>query len=163
MGLDLTEGWSAVVAKDAAAKGYKFEIRNSNWNTAAGVRAITSLISEKPDVIMVQNPDVQSYAKLMQQAEKAGIHVIQVNMKTNNGADGYDGLLDGVRRSLTPRECVFESGRLRDRVHRCHGGPCAVKCQHVRFCLPNVQNCPDHWREPGYRPWPCPPICPARH
>ena len=67
MGLDLTEGWSAVVAKDAAANGYKFEIRNSNWNTAAGARTITSLISEKPDVIMVQNPDVQPYAKLMQE------------------------------------------------------------------------------------------------
>jgi ribose transport system substrate-binding protein len=91
MGLDLTEGWSAVVAKDAAANGYKFEIRNSNWNTAAGARTITSLISEKPDVIMVQNPDVQSYAKLMQQAEKVGIHVIQVNMKTNIVTDGYVG------------------------------------------------------------------------
>lgn len=91
MGLDMTEGWAAVVAKDAAANGYKFEIRNSNWNTAAGARTITSLISEKPDVIMVQNPDVQSYAKLMQQAEKAGIHVIQVNMKTNIVTDGYMG------------------------------------------------------------------------
>lgn len=91
MGLDLTEGWSAVVAKDAAANGYKFEVRNSNWNTAAGARTITSLISEKPDVILVQNPDVQSYAKLLQQAEAAGIHVIQVNMKTNIVTDGYVG------------------------------------------------------------------------
>jgi ribose transport system substrate-binding protein len=91
MGLDLTEGWAAVLARDAAANGYKFEVRNSNWNTAAGARTITSLISEKPDVILVQNPDVQSYAKLLQQAEKAGIHVIQVNMKTNIVTDGYIG------------------------------------------------------------------------
>lgn len=91
MGLDLTEGWAAVLTKDAAANGYKFEVRNSNWNTAAGARTITSLISEKPDVILVQNPDVQSYAKLLQQAEQAGIHVIQVNMKTNIVTDGYMG------------------------------------------------------------------------
>ena len=91
MGLDLTEGWAAVLAKDAAANGYKFEVRNSNWNTAAGARTITSLISEKPNVILVQNPDVQSYSKLLQQAEKAGIHVIQVNMKTNIVTDGYMG------------------------------------------------------------------------
>ena len=91
MGLDLTEGWAAVIAKDAAANGYKFEVRNSNWNTAAGARTITSLISEKPDVILVQNPDVQSYAKLQQDAEKAGIHVIQVNMKSNIVTDGFVG------------------------------------------------------------------------
>lgn len=91
MGLDLTEGWAAVLAKDAAANGYKFEVRNSNWNTAAGARTITSLISEKPDVMLVQNPDVQSYAKLMQQAEAAGIFVIQVNMKTNIATSGYMG------------------------------------------------------------------------
>ena len=91
MGLDLTEGWTAVIAKDAAANGYKFEVRNSNWNTTAGARTITSLISEKPDVILVQNPDVQSYAKLQQDAEKAGIHVIQVNMKSNIVTDGFVG------------------------------------------------------------------------
>lgn len=91
MGLDLTEGWAAIMKKEADANGYKFEVRNANWSTAAGAQTLTSLISEKPDVILVQNPDVQSYGKLMQRAEAAGIHVIQVNMKSNITTDGFAG------------------------------------------------------------------------
>jgi ABC-type sugar transport system substrate-binding protein len=91
MGLDLTEGWSKMMAKQAAALGYKYEVRNSNFNTAAGAQTLTSLISEKPDVIVVQNPDVQSYARLLAQAQKAGIHVIQLNMKTNTLTYGFVG------------------------------------------------------------------------
>ena len=91
MGLDLTEGWSKMMAKQAAALGYKYEVRNSNFNTAAGAQTITSLISEKPDVIVVQNPDVQSYARLLKRAEDAGIHVIQLNMKTNILTTGFVG------------------------------------------------------------------------
>ncbi len=91
MGLDLTEGWSKMMAKQAAALGYNYEVRNSNFNTAAGAQTLTSLITEKPDVVVVQNPDVQSYAKLLAQAEKAGIRVIQLNMKTNILTTGFVG------------------------------------------------------------------------
>lgn len=91
MGLDLTEGWSKVMAVEAKRLGYSYEVRNSNFNTAAGAQAITSLISEKPDVLVVQNPDVQSYSKLLQQAENAGIRVIQLNMKTNYQTTGFVG------------------------------------------------------------------------
>jgi ABC-type sugar transport system substrate-binding protein len=91
MGLDLTEGWSKVMAAEAKRLGYSYEVRNSNFNTAAGAQTITSLISEKPDVLVVQNPDVQSYAKLLQQAENAGIPVIQLNMKTNYQTTGFVG------------------------------------------------------------------------
>lgn len=91
MGLDLTEGWSKIMARQAEELGYSYEVRNSNFNTAAGAQTLTSLISEKPDVIVVQNPDVQSYAKLLQQAEKAGIRVIQLNMKTNFQTTGFVG------------------------------------------------------------------------
>lgn len=91
MGLDLTEGWSKMMAKQAEALGYDYEVRNSNFDTAAGAQTITSLISEKPDVIVVQNPDVQSYARLLARAEGAGIHVIQLNMKTNILTSGFVG------------------------------------------------------------------------
>ena len=91
MGLDLTEGWSRAMKLQSERLGYKYEVRNSNFNTAAGAQTLTSLISEKPDVIVVQNPDVTSYAKLLQQAEKVGIHVIQLNMKTNTLTYGFVG------------------------------------------------------------------------
>lgn len=91
MGLDLTEGWSKMMARQAEKLGYKYEVRNSNFNTAAGAQTITSLISEKPDVLVVQNPDVQSYARLLKRAEEAGIHVLQLNMKTNILTTGFVG------------------------------------------------------------------------
>lgn len=91
MGLDLTEGWSKMMAEQAKRLGYSYEVRNSNFNTAAGAQTLTSLITEKPDVIVVQNPDVSSYARLLARAQKAGIHVIQLNMKTNTLTYGFVG------------------------------------------------------------------------
>jgi ribose transport system substrate-binding protein len=80
MNFDLTEGWWAGLKKELEPYGVKFEIRDPNWNTNAGAQAVTSLISEKPAVIVVHNPDVQTYAKLLMRAEKEGIYVIQINM-----------------------------------------------------------------------------------
>ena len=91
MGFDLTEGWAAGMKRSAEKNGYKFVIRDPNWSTSAGTQAITSLIAEKPDVMVIHNPDVQSYARLLKKAEKAGIHVIQVNMKSNVSTTGYVG------------------------------------------------------------------------
>ena len=60
----------------------KIVVRDPNWNTSAGAQAVTSLISEKPDIIVVHNPDVQTYAKLLQKAESQGIQVVQINMRS---------------------------------------------------------------------------------
>ena len=93
MGLDLTEGWAKMMKQQADLLGYKFEVRNANFNTATGIQILTTLIHEnpKPDVIAVQNPDVTSYARLEQQAEKEGIYVIQVNMKSLITTTGFAG------------------------------------------------------------------------
>ena len=80
MNFDLTEGWWAGVKKELEPYGVKFELRDANWNTNAGAQAVTSLITEKPAVMIIHNPDVQTYAKLLQRAEKEGIFVIQINM-----------------------------------------------------------------------------------
>ena len=91
MGIDLTEGWASVLKKQADTLGMKLEIRDPHFSADAGAQAITSLISEKPDVLIVHNPDVNSYAKLLKRAEAAGIHVIQVNMRSNYNSDVYVG------------------------------------------------------------------------
>jgi ABC-type sugar transport system substrate-binding protein len=91
MGADLTDGWGYTLKSLAEGVGMDFSIRDPNWNVDAGAQAITSLISQKPDVIVVQNPDVNSYAKLIQRAEQAGIYVISVNMKTSMGSSGFVG------------------------------------------------------------------------
>lgn len=91
MGFDLTEGWAAGIRKAVEPLGVKFEVRDPNWNTEAGAQAITSLIQEKPDVMVVHNPDVQSYAKLLKKAEQAGIYVVQVNMRSSYSTDAFIG------------------------------------------------------------------------
>ena len=80
MNFDLTEGWYAGVKKELEPYGMKVVVRDPNWSTSAGAQALTTLISEKPAAIIVHSPDVQTYARLMQRAEKQGIFIIQVNM-----------------------------------------------------------------------------------
>ena len=41
--------------------------------------------------MVIHNPDVQSYAKLLKKAEQAGIYVIQVNMRSSYSTDGFAG------------------------------------------------------------------------
>jgi len=91
MGFDLTEGWAAGLREALEPLGMKIDVRDPNWSTDAGAQAITSLISEKPDVIVVHNPDVQSYARLLKRAEEAGIYVVQVNMRSSYSTDVFVG------------------------------------------------------------------------
>lgn len=91
MGFDLTEGWAAGLKAALEPLGIKFDIRDPNWSTDVGAQAITSLITEKPDVLVVHNPDVSSYARLLKKAEKAGIYVVQVNMRSSYSTDAFIG------------------------------------------------------------------------
>lgn len=91
MGFDLTEGWAAQMRKQADRLGYSFEIRDPAWSTDAGTKAIQSLITEKPDLMVIHNPDIQSYARLLKQAQAAGIKIVQINLESNTTTDSYVG------------------------------------------------------------------------
>jgi ribose transport system substrate-binding protein len=83
MSFDLAQGWLAGLKKELEPLGVKIVVRDPNWSTSAGAQAVTTLITEKPDVIIAHNPDVQTYAKLLQRAEDAGIDVVQINMRSS--------------------------------------------------------------------------------
>jgi ribose transport system substrate-binding protein len=91
MNFDLTEGWFAGLKKELEPYGIKVVVRDPNWSTNAGAQAVTTLISEKPAVIILHNPDVQTYAKLAQRAENDGIYILQVNMGSNYRSSAYVG------------------------------------------------------------------------
>lgn len=91
MSFDLPEGWAAVMGKEATRLGYTLDIRDANWSTDTGTRALTQAITEKPDIIIVQNFDVASYARTLKKAQDAGIKVIQVNMKSSYQTDAFVG------------------------------------------------------------------------
>ena len=91
MNFDLAEGWFGGLKKDLEAYGVKVIVRDPNWSTDAGAQAVTTLITEKPTVMVIHNPDVQTYAKLLQRAENDGIYVIQINMGSNYRSTGFVG------------------------------------------------------------------------
>ncbi|MEJ8574199.1 sugar ABC transporter substrate-binding protein [Microbaculum marinum] len=91
MSFDLPEGWAAVMQKDAERRGYQLDIRDANWSTDTGTRAITQAITEKPDIIVVQNFDVTSYARTLKKAQDQGIKVVQVNMRSSYQTDAFVG------------------------------------------------------------------------
>jgi ribose transport system substrate-binding protein len=80
MNFDLAQGWLAGVKRDLEPYGVKVVVRDPNWSTTAGAQAVTTLLSEKPSLMIIHNPDVQTYAKLLQKAESEGIYVLQINM-----------------------------------------------------------------------------------
>lgn len=115
MGFDLTEGWAAIMRRQAADLGYTFEIRDPNWSTEAGTRAITALISEKPDLLIIHNPDVQSYARLIKRAQDAGIKVLQVNLESALATDSYVGAdwvkVGYIQADVLVKQCGAGSGK----------------------------------------------------
>jgi ribose transport system substrate-binding protein len=80
MNFDLAQGWWAGLKRELEPYGVKMEVRDPNWSTNAGAQAVTTLLSEKPALMIIHNPDVQTYAKLLQRAENEGIYVVQINM-----------------------------------------------------------------------------------
>lgn len=107
MGFDLTEGWAAIMRQQADDLGYSFEIRDPNWSTDAGTRAITAIIADKPDLAIIHNPDLQSYARLQARMVEAGIKVLQVNLETVTATDYYVGA-DWVKVGLIQAEVLVE-------------------------------------------------------
>lgn len=91
LGLPLTEIWTRVMREEAEARGMKFEVRDSNWDATAGLQAVSSLVGERPALMVIHNPNVQIYAKELKRAEEAGIPVIQVNMVSNQKTAAYVG------------------------------------------------------------------------
>lgn len=91
MGIDVAQGWGALWQAQADKLGYEFIVRDPNWDTSAGAQAFTQLIAEKPDVIIVQNPDLQSYSRLARQAEDAGIYVLSIQQSSAAQTEGFVG------------------------------------------------------------------------
>ncbi|WP_213953829.1 MULTISPECIES: sugar ABC transporter substrate-binding protein [unclassified Variovorax] len=91
MGFDLSQGWFNGLKKELEPSGMKVVVRDPNWNTNAGAQAFTALIAEKPAVIVIHNPDVATYAKLISKAESEGIYVVQINMRSAQASTAFVG------------------------------------------------------------------------
>ena len=90
-GVPLMDEWGRVIKTEAEWRGMKFIVRDPAANPAAMQQALTALVDEKPDVIVVQNPSVTLLQKELKRAEAQGIHVIQMNMSSNYKSDAFVG------------------------------------------------------------------------
>lgn len=91
IGFDLAQAWGGVVKTEAERYGMTFTSQDPNWNTDAMAQGMTALIADHPDVIVTQNPDMQSLARLLKQANAQGIIVVQLNMQGAVQTDAFVG------------------------------------------------------------------------
>lgn len=92
MAMDLAIGWLGALKSELEPQGVNIIVRDPNFSVQAGAQAFTQLLAEKPDVIVVHNPDVTTYAKLIKQAEAQGILIVQVNMSSLTPSTAYVGV-----------------------------------------------------------------------
>src|SRR5882672_5227679 len=78
--------WSAMQSPESASS-MQWVARSS----AAMQQALTALVNDKPDVLIVQNPSVTLLMKELKRAESQGIHVIQINMSSNYKSGAFVG------------------------------------------------------------------------
>jgi ribose transport system substrate-binding protein len=91
-GMDIAQALAAGLERQSKDLGYDLSVRDYNWNNDQGAQAISQVISEKPDVLVVQNLDMQAYAQLLKRAAHEGIKTIQVQVKATTNTDAYVGV-----------------------------------------------------------------------
>lgn len=90
-GMDIAQGIAAGIERQSKDLGYDLQVRDYNWNNDQGAQLISQVIGEKPDVLVVQNLDMQAYATLLKRAVKEGIKTIQVQVKSTANTDAFVG------------------------------------------------------------------------
>lgn len=138
MGFDLAEGWYAGLKQQLEPSGMKVVVRDPNWNTNAGAQAFTALIAEKPAVIVIHNPDVQTYAKLIKKAEDEGIYVVQINMRSQQPSTAFVGA-DWVDIGERDAQAVIDSCKGKsNKIAIVQGAPTAAASAYTLKGVENV-------------------------
>ena len=88
----LESEWTRVMKDRFDDYGISLETRDANFKSDVQLQAVSDYINDKPDVIVVQNPNVTLLAKELKRAMDAGIYVVQVNMASNTLTDAYVGV-----------------------------------------------------------------------
>jgi ribose transport system substrate-binding protein len=83
--------WTRVMKAHFDDYGIKMVMRDPNLKSDVQLQAVSTLINEKPDVLVVQNPTTTLLARELKRAMDAGIKVVQVNMASNQLTDAYVG------------------------------------------------------------------------
>jgi len=110
LGAPLMDTWEYVIRTEAEKSKMNYSVKDPAWNSTALAQAFDGAIADKPDVIIVQNPNVQLLVKQIKQAQEAGIYVIQLSMMSNALSDGYVGGDWTEQAEATGQDIVKECG-----------------------------------------------------
>jgi ABC-type sugar transport system substrate-binding protein len=115
LGVPLSDEWGRVVQEEAEWRGMKYVVRDPNNNPSAMQQALTALVDQKPDVLIVQNPSVTLLMKDLKRAESQGTHVIQINMSSNYKSGAFVGAdwreIGKMLATEAVKECGTGSGK----------------------------------------------------
>lgn len=122
LGNPIGDSWTIAMGENFKKFDINFIVRDPNFDSNVQLQAVTSLINEKPDVLIVQNPNVSLLARELKRAMDNGIYVIQVGMMSNQLTDAHVG------------PDSYELGRLiaEDIVAECGGGKSSGKVAFVQ-------------------------------
>lgn len=110
LGNPLGDMWTAAMRRNFERYGIEFIVRDPNFDSNAQLQAVTSLINQNPDVLIVQNPNVSLLASQIKKAMEQGIYVVQVNMNSNQPSDAYVGVDNYESGRLIAEDIVAECG-----------------------------------------------------
>jgi ribose transport system substrate-binding protein len=110
LGVPLSDEWGRVVKEEAEWRGMKYVVRDPNNNPSAMQQALSALVDQKPDVLIVQNPSVTLLMKDLKRAESQGTHVIQINMSSNYKSGAFVGADWNEIGRLLAQDVVKECG-----------------------------------------------------
>lgn len=106
----LESEWTRVMKENFEDKGIEFVMRDPNFKSDVQLQAVSTLINEKPDILIVQNPTTTLLARELKRAMSEGIKVIQVNMSSNTTSDAYVGVDVPKMGRLLAKEALAECG-----------------------------------------------------
>ncbi|MGH6942404.1 sugar ABC transporter substrate-binding protein [Hypericibacter sp.] len=106
----LESEWTRVMKANFDNYGIEFTMRDPNFKSDVQLQAVSTLINEKPDILIVQNPTTTLLARELKRAMDSGIKVIQVNMSSNTTTDAYVGADVPHMGKLLAQEAVAACG-----------------------------------------------------
>lgn len=104
-GYALTENWGVTMQKTFENLGAEFTVYDSNFSSDRMLSTINDLIARKAaDVLVLQNQDLGLLDNAIEQAQRAGIYTVVLNMMSSRLGDAFVGVdIVSAAESITRR------------------------------------------------------------
>jgi ribose transport system substrate-binding protein len=104
-GYALTENWGVTMQRTFENLGAQFQVYDSNFSSDRMLSTINDLIARKAaDVLVLQNQDLGLLDNAIEQAQRAGIYTVVLNMMSSRLGDAFVGVdIYGAAQAIAQR------------------------------------------------------------